>query len=538
MNLQNFEQYIEEKILARGLDYYRSGCIVALEQDGGEWVADVEGSDDYTVTVTLGDGGEIGDSECDCPYDWGAHCKHQAAVFYALRSRLKPGKAEPASAKKKGLKELLGALDRETLLSIVLEFSDRDKRMKEELLLRYAEKEDMLQNARNVIKSAIAGVTRRGYIEYRDTRRAVAGADTVLQTAEDMMDSGETLTAVSLFIIVLEEMLELIGHCDDSSGIVGGMIYRAIEGIELAIDAAGSKDAETLFDSVFRHALNARYNGWTEKRMELLFALMPLCAVRACRDKLERYIAEQEDGSESDAMQRLQFDLIEHFDGETEAEAYMQQRLGNRDFRHRAIQNATIAKEYEKALHLCLEGEVQDSAHPGLVQTWRELRYGIYEKTEDRQAQRVLAKAFALDGDYAYFQKLKALYPKTEWEPVLQSLLEKLGERDRYGVYVKILVSEGLKPQLMDYCKKNPHCVVSYYAHLLPEYKEEVGTLIMAQIRKSAMHANTRSHYRDICGLLRHYQTACGRETVLALRDELMGMYPKRPAFLDELGKL
>ena len=86
MNVNDFETYLDEEILARGLAYYQSGNVVSLEYDEDDgWIADVEGSDDYTVTVSLSDKGEILDTECDCPYDWGEYCKHQAAVFYALQ---------------------------------------------------------------------------------------------------------------------------------------------------------------------------------------------------------------------------------------------------------------------------------------------------------------------------------------------------------------------------------------------------------------------------------------------------------------------
>ena len=66
MTLDNFEKYFEEKILQRARSY--SGAVLSLEEvKPGEWEAEVEGSENYIVTVLL-DGTEIIDSECDCPY--------------------------------------------------------------------------------------------------------------------------------------------------------------------------------------------------------------------------------------------------------------------------------------------------------------------------------------------------------------------------------------------------------------------------------------------------------------------------------------
>ena len=42
---------------------------MSLELYGGEWVAEVEGSEVYSVTVEISDSGGIMDAFCDCPYD-------------------------------------------------------------------------------------------------------------------------------------------------------------------------------------------------------------------------------------------------------------------------------------------------------------------------------------------------------------------------------------------------------------------------------------------------------------------------------------
>ncbi len=86
MNLDNFEEEIDDVILERGWHYYQDGCIKSImnEQDVNTYTAVVAGTQDYTVTVEL-DGNEIVATDCDCPYDWGPFCKHQVAVFHALR---------------------------------------------------------------------------------------------------------------------------------------------------------------------------------------------------------------------------------------------------------------------------------------------------------------------------------------------------------------------------------------------------------------------------------------------------------------------
>jgi AraC family transcriptional regulator len=145
MNINDFELYIDELILKRGRDYYKSACVTSLEYDGTEWTANVEGSDDYTVVVTLSDDYEILISECDCPYEYGKYCKHKVAVFYAVRDKIASGVLiEPAE---KSIKETLKNLSKQSLLNIILDFANTGTPLKEEYLLIYAEKENSMKAA-------------------------------------------------------------------------------------------------------------------------------------------------------------------------------------------------------------------------------------------------------------------------------------------------------------------------------------------------------------------------------------------------------
>jgi hypothetical protein len=138
-----------------------------------------------------------------------------------------------------------------------------------------------------------------------------------------------------------------------------------------------------------------------------------------------------------------------------------------------------------------------------------------------------------------FFPATQKCYPKDEWKNVIKNIVNAFnGQNQLGGVYVKILVQEKLKPQLFEYCKKNTYQILSYYKHILPEYAAEVGDILVRMIQERASRADTRKSYSEVCDLIRHYQNACGRAKALAVRDELKAKFPKRPAFLDELGKV
>ena len=544
MNINNFEEYFDNVILNRGLDYYKCGNIISLElnPDSGEWVAEVEGSEDYTVTAILSDKGEITDTDCDCPYDYNIHCKHQAAVFYAIREELqkKPKKLKKKSTQQKNLEVILNDLDKQALVSLLLEFAKKDRRIKEELLLRYATQSDVLESARNVIKGSIKAVKRQGYVEYHDTRKAVKGAETALELAENKSNSGEVLTALKLCVIILEEMKELLNYCYDSTSEPFGVIEETVALIGNITEKIyeSKKDSEKYFDIIFSHAINDN-----NCMMSLLYILIPMCDNSANRSKIEQFIAVMITLTTSDSdysnkrFQRLQFDIIQAFDDNEAVVDYIENHLNNSEFRKIAITNSINAKQYDRALNLCLEGEEKDSDHVGLLGMWKEFRYSIYEQTKEKTAQIEIATEFVLDGKFDYFLKLKKFHKKNEWESVVKSILAKIGN-NRRGIYVQILIEEKLKSLILEYCKSDVQSIKEHYAHLLPEYKSDVIALFEQYIKYCSQHADNRSKYRGVCDIIRVFKKACGSKLASAICEELKQKYPKRPAFLDELGKV
>ena len=83
--LGQFEQVIDEKILQRGLTYFKKGHVQELEEvSPNTYEAIVEGTENYTVRLTV-ENNVVTEYSCDCPYDLGPVCKHVAAVIFSLQ---------------------------------------------------------------------------------------------------------------------------------------------------------------------------------------------------------------------------------------------------------------------------------------------------------------------------------------------------------------------------------------------------------------------------------------------------------------------
>ena len=132
MNLKSFESDVENKIVERGLNYYRSGDVKKLEKVGeNEFSAVVFGSEKYSIYVKI-NGEAIIEHECDCPYDWGNVCKHEVAVFYALRN----GNFTDTSDK---LNSLLENINESALRRFVSNLFKKDSQFRREFLREFDE---------------------------------------------------------------------------------------------------------------------------------------------------------------------------------------------------------------------------------------------------------------------------------------------------------------------------------------------------------------------------------------------------------------
>ena len=120
MTLSNFENFVPPHIWMRGEEYFESGAVTELEEtEPGEWIAQVEGTKDYEVEVSI-EGKEIVYWDCDCPYD-GDICKHVVAVILAIREN-KSKEKRFLSAKEVKIMEKQKKMSKDTNVKDILSF--------------------------------------------------------------------------------------------------------------------------------------------------------------------------------------------------------------------------------------------------------------------------------------------------------------------------------------------------------------------------------------------------------------------------------
>ncbi|WP_332696404.1 SWIM zinc finger family protein [Halalkalibacter lacteus] len=559
MKLVNFEEYMDDVILIRGKDYFDHGHIEQIKViNKNTYLIEVAGTQDYNVTVTIDETTGVIDSSCDCPYDWGDHCKHQVAAFLALRSELKAATDKSmmdessTTEKETDLETIISKLRKDELIQIILNLSQEHEEIKKKLLFTYAPAQDEISSSKKLIREYINQAKQRGFIEWKDVNHAVLGAEMTLEKARGKMADRNTESAVRLSIAVLSVVVDMIQYCDDSSGIAGGVVEECLEIINEAasagIDQLNDREQQKIFSTILKEAQSNRYEEWSDWSFSLLRTCIAFAGNVDLRAELANYlnrmlesVTDTSWGAEYDKknIKLLQLELLEVYDTEEIVQQFINKNIEYTPFREMAIERLMEKGEFLEVVRLCEEGEEKDKEYLGLVHNWKRQRLQAFEALGDIEGQRELALYFLYNNQYSYYKKLKELYEPNKWNEVQKEILETF-EKKIYPppTYLEILKAEKMYDKLLEYCKGHLASIETLYPYLIESYFEEVNELFKTWLETAAEQASNRKEYKHVCKRIQLYKKACGNFHAHKLIIHLQQQYKKRPAFVDELGKL
>ncbi|NDL67800.1 SWIM zinc finger family protein [Anaerotalea alkaliphila] len=581
MHLNDFEKHIDPRILERGRDYYTSGAVLDLEEmEENSYEAEVEGTDLYTVWVDLDGDGEILETACDCPYEMGEYCKHQVAVFLALRNlREGPARHSPAPKgmeKAKGkeppaIRDLLAARTKEELAAFLEELAAEQPEVRKRLRWDFQEvdpKEERDQ-AVALIQSYIRKNTDRyGQIPYGKTEDAVEGVHLVLAKARQALRRNQILQGVELALLAVREMVDLLRECEDPDGgqeeELETALYECLDCIREAVGGMEEEQEpppvlepalqEALFTRLLEESKGSRYGTGAGWNLEFLELCAPLAAGRpdlrkVLEDRLDVLLQgldrpdrdsrdKWEQNREVESLLLFRYRLVEEFDGWEKAKEFLAENVLFPEFRKRAIALAIGQKDYPEVIRLAREGEGQDQKWRGQVDQWRRLRHQAAKLGGLLEEERSAARELALDGSMEHYRELKATYEPEAWKAEYPRILRELeGERWKEGSYRDILLEEGEKARLLEHIQARPWLVEDYWSHLLPDHQEEVFLLFHRKVLGEAAGASDRKAYQRVCATLRNLKKAGGEALAEETKQKLLLQYPNKRALRDELSR-
>jgi len=453
--------------------------------------------------------------------------------------------------KEKNLKQILSALKKEELLTIVLDLAEENEEIEKGLLFKYSSNEDVISNSKKIIKEYIKQSKYQGFIPWNKLDDALQGVYMTLNKARQVLLEEDPDTAISLCLIILPEVLKMMNYSDDSGGYISPVVSNSLDIINDAayfVSYLDEKQQESFFMKILKEAEHSRYDDWSEWRYSLLECCIHFCSIEKLRNKLEnkleKLLSEIKGISWSadynkENIKLIQYQIIEQFDGIDDAMQFVYKNIKFSEFREKAIDNLIQSNDYFEVLRLCEDGIIEEQEYRGQVKKWKQYQLVAYEKLEDKNKQSELLLEFIYDNHFEYYSKLKKLYQPSEWPSVLEEILAELEKQDYIpNIYVEILIEEKMSGKLLQYCKSHISSIKKLYPHLVEEYLEETREIYAKLIEVEAGQATERKMYKKVCKTIVEFNKIFGSQYAQNIISDFKQKYVKKPAFIDELGKL
>ena len=565
----NWKKLFAIHILERGYDYYCDDAVENMEISDDIIRADVIGSEDYEVEISLSNG-EVTDMYCSCPYALdGRNCKHMAAVLYEWSENEEEEKKEEENAintdlfqpaytvnshKKKltAVEELVRCANEEDVRSFLAAVLAED----EKLLLRFhniinkqVTREDINNYIRQVDIIADRYLGRNHFISYYEADGFISELEEIID--EDvcrMIDNGDYLSAFE----VMNYIFVLIGDVDmdDSDGGTGMLADRIFQlWLELLVKVS-SEEKRKMFDWFTSH-LDGSVIDYLEEYIEqiIMGEFEEKEYEQAKLDFIEDMIARSE-RKDSDwsrdygvgkwAVRYLEM-LQEKKASDEQIKEVCKRYWKNSSVRRYYVDICMKKKEYDHVLQILDECILLDKQYRGLISEYSEKKKEIYLLQGNRSAYIEQLWKLVLEhepGNLELYRELKKQYTADEW---LVKREEIYGKLPAYAHVERLYKEEKLYDRLLVYVLNCPglYALQEYEKVLKKEYPEQILNKYKDEVSKMAVHTSDRKNYAHLVSLLRKMQQMKGgSKLVEQIAAEWKVKYRNRPAMMDELRKL
>ncbi len=560
--LQQFENYIDETILKRGLSYFRKGAVNEVEElSPGQFEAIVSGSDDYTVHLQI-NGGIITEHWCNCPYDLGPVCKHVAAVLFHMQQEemelSQPRKKKPSAGKhskkktvEEQVRELLGKLSHDDLKQFILEQCIGNPSFRQIFIsgFAYLVSEESKEMYKKQIQSFITSVEgRRGYIDWTGAGVIGKAVESLLFTAEKHFDQAHYQSTIYIACAVMEEMTPLLNYVDDSNGAIGGTIDQAFELLNQVAQAEipDKLRLELLGYCITTFGKNI-YEDW-DWHLGMLDLASRIVKTESEGNKVIARIDKSKASAYTlERVQLIKWELLLKIKGTEEAERFLIDNLANSRLRTIAIEAAIKDKNYEKAIGFAQDGIKSDAKEkPGVAYTWYDwlLKIAMIQHDPDRiiEYARILFVKSNQHGQ-DYYQLLKITVLPDRWKIFVEAIITDF-QKDSRGYHFDeisgIFINEKWWDRLFDLLKTKPSLqyIEAFEKYLASGYAKELVELYANGIIQLLIRSSDRNQYQEACRYLRRMKKLGGNDKCNDLSRKIRAEYPRRSALLDELSRV
>lgn len=389
------------------------------------------------------------------------------------------------------------------------------------------------------IKDTIRRNSDRGFVPYGGCNRVCIVMEATLRSADEYQQNGDVQTAFDINIMVLLETVRLIAHADDSSGGCGDIIDHCLSKIDEICGNVAINANKHFFTTLIKTAKNKAFEGWAEWAYQLLKTAVYFVTDRNDAKQITDLfpvLGKMFDDMDYPDKYLINLGIIERLEGKDAARKYLFENLEQDELREIAVAEAIGDKDFDLAENLCKAALRKDArGYNGRVSQWLYHLETIYETTGEQSKLIDTVLTILLNGNCAYFAKLKALYIQQGiWEQERLPLWKALSKRSSAG-YVSLLADEREFELLLEQIQKTPSYIIDYGKLLATEFPDEAYRIYQEYILEVAAQSKDKREYRRVCKYLKNFAKAGAPDETMALIEQLSEKYARRPAMLYEL---
>ena len=566
--MESWQYLFQPHILERGIDYYEKDAVGPLEKTESGYRAVVKGTHNYQVEIGIKDD-KVEDLWCDCPYaDGGSHCKHMAAVLFAIEDAMKKeddeyaeeqdikGRKSGANSLRQELAEAIGAIPEQELRALVMELVEHNEALQNRILTKYAKGISRRQMAR--LKKELENISfrnsdRYGFVDWRNASGYVHDMERFLDVqVRNLIDKKYLMEAFEL----VNALFVQVGNqeIDDSDGETGILADSCYEYWKEILENCGeaerkkmfawfekNQDAEIVVDYLEEYIQNFLYDEFHDEG--LLRQKMAMLDEELSGWNEEEAVPRSSWGSYggySDVvLKRLEI-MTELGASQEEIQAWVTKYWTCPQIRDWQLTEDLEAGRLTEAVALLRESKELDRDYPRLVALHSEKLINLYQQLGMKEEYRteLVFQIFGFHQKNLDFVKmLKAIATPEEWAVYREQILQ---DEQRHVSRYAFLEAEGMYQELLEEIVGNDsvHIMDQYEKILGREFPEQVRDFYAAYLQNSVDRASCRSHYQE---LVKYLTRVCkypdGKELAEQIAGEWRIAYRRRPAMMDELRK-
>lgn len=395
---------------------------------------------------------------------------------------------------------------------------------------------------------------RRGYIEYSATYDFNRSVMQILEEAEKAMGNHQWEVAIAVLSGISDAGDDILDAGDDSSGELGGIVCECIlMWHELCENPSLPEYLKSeLFELVMTRFNKKLLKGWDWwwDWMQMAIDLADTPEKKNQIFKALDAINSEDDSYYVETAQKYKLELMSRCRSPEEQRKYMEENVGNPDFRKHLIQMAWDKGDYEGVLRLAKDGVKHDADLPGLLDDWHKWEYKVYRQIDDKDHSIQMARYFFFKGGRwagkefsmeAMYSELQTLVPNNEWDKYVETLISEALEKRDTDRLLYLYIQEQMWEKYMAYIRKNPTLeeIENAPDEVKGKFKEEIIRLYATGVRNFLDQARNLKSYRKGVYLLRKLINSYGGK---AEADQIVieqkAKKPRRPALINELSKL